>query len=142
MPRRDTLDALITDLGKMPVELARELRPALKKAAQPILQDAKRRAGWSSRVPGAITIKTSLAQGKPGVRLVVDATKAPHARPFEFGSQRGGSYVRHPVFGNREIWVQQRTRPFFFPAVREGASEVAEQSSAAVMAAARSAGFR
>jgi hypothetical protein len=142
MPRRDTLDALIADLGKMPAALGRELRPALRKAAQPILTDAKRRASWSSRIPAAISIRSSLSQRNPGVRLVVDAGRAPHARPLEFGSQRNGTFVRHPVFGNRENWVQQRTRPFFFPAVYDGASEVADQSAAAVIAAARAAGFR
>jgi hypothetical protein len=142
MPRRDTLEALIADLGKMPAVLGRELRPALRKAAQPILTDARRRASWSSRIPSAITIRSSLSQRKPGVRLVVDAGRAPHARPLELGSQRNGTFVRHPVFGNRENWVQQRTRPFFFPAVYSGWDEVADQSAAAVIAAARAAGFR
>jgi hypothetical protein len=142
MARRDTLDALIADLGKMPAALGRELRPALRKAAQPILTDAKRRASWSSRIPAAISVRQSLGQRNPGVRLVVDAGRAPHARPLELGSSRNGQSVRHPVFGNREVWVQQRTRRFFFPAVYDGASEVADQSAAAVIAAARAAGFR
>jgi hypothetical protein len=139
MARRDTLDALIADLGKIPPELRRHLRPAMRKAARPILADAKRRASWSSRIPGAISIRTSMSQRNPGVRLVVDAAKAPHARPFE--GTRGGQF-RHPVWGNREVWVSQRARPFFFPAVYAHRDDVAREANSAVLAAARSAGFR
>jgi hypothetical protein len=141
MRRPGTLDALIADLGKMPVELRRELRPAMRKAAQPILRDAKARAAWSSRIPGAIKIGTSFTARNPGVRLIVDSRKAPHGRPFEHGSGRN-KRLRHPVFGNRELWVEQAPRPFFFPAVRAGEGAVLAATNAAVLAAARSAGFR
>lgn len=141
MARRDSIEALIDDLGKIPLELRRELRPALASAAEPILRDAKARAGWSSRIPGAITIKSSFSESRPGVRLVVSQARAPHARPFE-GLSRSGSSFRHPVFGNREVWVAQRTRPFFFPAVRAGREQVAAAAADALAAAARTAGFR
>lgn len=143
MPRRDTLDALVAELGRIPVELRRQLRPALRRAAEPILRDAQRRAAWSTRIPGAITVRTSFSQRTPGLRLRVDAGKAPHARPFEMGSQRAaGGSLRHPVFGNRNVWVAQRTRPFFFPAVNAGRPAVMAETNAAVLAAARAAGFR
>jgi hypothetical protein len=149
MPRRDTLEALIADLGKMPAALGREMRPALVKVAQPILLDARRRASWSSRIPAAISIRTSLASKNPGVRLVVDARMAPHARPYEMGSKKNGlRNLRHPVFADtvnqtREewTWVTEPTRPFFFDAFEDGASGVAAKSAAAVIAAARTAGF-
>jgi hypothetical protein len=138
--RRDTLESLIADLGKVPVELRRELRPALVRAATPILRDAKDRSSWSSRIPGAIKLRLSLSARNPGVRLVTDVAAAPHARPFE-GQGDNRPTFRHPVFG-RDVWVQQRKRPFFFPAARAGAEGVMRESSAAVVAAARSAGFR
>ena len=52
-----------------------------------------------------------------------------------------GATFRHRVYG-RNAWVVQRARPFFFPAVRAGEAGVMQQTNAAVMAAARSAGFR
>lgn len=140
MARRDSIEALIQDLGKIPLELRRELRPALAAAAQPILQDAKARAGWSSRIPSAITVKSSFSESRPGVRLVVNRAAAPHARAYE-GLSSGGR-LRHPVFGNREVWVQQPTRPFFFPAVYAGREQVAAATSDALAAAARTSGFR
>lgn len=141
MAGRPELDRLIADLGKLPKELGRQLRPALRKAAQPILRDAKSRASWSSRIPGAISMKTSLSAKRPGVRLVTDSRAAPHARPYEFGSGRNRN-LRHPVFGHRERWVEQSTRPFFFPAVEAGLSGVLEETNAAVIAAARANGFK
>lgn len=139
MPR-DTLDALIADLAGMPTDLRRELRPALISAAQPILQDARRRASWSTRIPGAITLKASFSTRSPGVRLFVDARKARHARPYEFASARNRR-LRVPVFG-RGWWSEREPRRFFFPAVRAGEAGVVRSATVAVQAAARSAGFR
>jgi hypothetical protein len=147
MPRgQSELGLLIADLGKLPAGVRRELRPAMRKAAQPILADAKRRASWSSRIPGAIKLSISFQGGsRTGVRLVTDSQKAPHARPFESGSGRNRN-LRHPVFPRSEdrrswTWVEQTTRPFFFPAVRAGEDEARRQAGLAVLAAARSAGF-
>lgn len=137
--RRDTLEELVLDLAGIPAALSRELRPALLRAAEPILRDAKGRASWSERIPAAIKLKLSLSQSRPGVRLVTDAAAAPHARPLE---DANGAGLRHPVFGNRDVWVQQRTRPFFFPAVKAGSAQVVAESTAAVVAATRAAGFR
>ncbi len=143
------LDALILDLGKIPADVTKELRTTLRRAAEPIKRDMQRRASWSTRIPGAIQIRTSLTASRPGVRIVVDSKKAPHARPWERGSKRNGpANLRHPVFADAErqtreewTWVTERTRPFFFPAVEVGRPAVIAASSAAVLAAARSNGF-
>jgi len=96
------------------------MRPALQKAAKPIVDDAKRRAGmWSTRIPDAI----SLSVRKNGVMIRVSGQKAPHARPYE-GIVGNRKKFRHPVFGDRERWVEQRTRPFLIPAVNAHRREV------------------
>ncbi len=141
MASRASLDSLIADLGKMPADLRKELRPAMRKAAEPILRDAKSRASWSSRIPGAIGLTASFTAKRPGVRMKVNSARAPHARPYEFGSGRNRN-LRHPLFGNRDAWFEEPVRPFFFPAVQAGAAGVVEASSEAVQAAARRAGFR
>lgn len=139
------LDFLIADLGKIPPELRRQLRPAMRKAALPILEDAKRRASWSTRIPGAISIRSSFSGRRPGVSLRVDSAKAPHARPYESGSARNRQ-LRHPVFADGEkdrsewTWVNENTRPFFFPAVRAGGDEARRQAQLAVLTAAREVG--
>lgn len=137
--RAPELDRLIADFGQFPDDLRKELRPAMRRAAEPILRDAKRRASWSSRIPGAIRLVASFTKRSPGVRLRVDLKKAPHARAFE--GLTSGATFRHRVYG-RDVWVTQRARPFFFPAVQAGSEAVMAEANAAVLAAARSAGFK
>ena len=122
---RDELRRLINDLGKLPPDLRRELRPALRKAAHPVLVKMQTNASWSTRIPSATKISTSLSGSKTGVTLRVDAKKAPHGRPYEHQGDPGN--FRHPVFeveGKKTTWVAQRARPYFFKAVDQEANEV------------------
>jgi hypothetical protein len=145
MAARSSLNLLIQDLGNISPELRRQMRPAMKRAAQPIVENMKRRASWSTRIPGAIKISTSFAQGpRAGVRIKVDAKIAPHARPYESGSSRNRN-LRHPVFAKSDdrmewTWAEEPVRPFFFPAVRAGGAEAKRQAELAVLTAARTAG--
>jgi hypothetical protein len=110
------LRGFIREVGKMPADLRKELRPALRESAQPALADAKQNAGWSNRIPGATRLSVSFSKRTPGVALTVDRRKAPHARAFEHGGQSG--WFRTPVFGNRKVWVRRRARPFLWPAAK------------------------
>lgn len=121
---RAELQRLIKDLGAIPPDLRRELRPALRKAAHPVLQQMRSNASWSTRIPPATKISTSLAGSGAGVSLRVDAGAAPHARPYEHNGSPGN--FRHPVFGHRDNWVPQRARPFFYRALDQKADEVVE----------------
>jgi hypothetical protein len=125
-----TVEALIVDLGQLPRTLDRELREGLRRAAEPIAADARSRASWSNRIPGAIRVRTRLA-GRAGVSVRVSSRAAPHARPIEHKGQPGN--FRHPVFADAEnqvrtewTWVNQRARPFLGPAAEAGASKAAE----------------
>ena len=144
MPRSGELDRLVADLSKLPREVRRQVIPALERAARPIERDMKRRASWSTRIPGAISVETSSgglfgARRAPGVRLRVDSRAAPHARPLEGFSR---PVFRHPVYGNRQVWVSQRARSFFAPAIRAGEAGVVRAVDEAVQAATRNTAFR
>jgi hypothetical protein len=93
-------------------EVQKKFRAKLRGLAVAIAQDAKGRAAWSERIPGAIapTVTTKAV----GVR--VSKKKAPHGGLFERGGS-SGSEIRHPLFGNREFWFSQPVRPFLQPAV-------------------------
>lgn len=131
---------LAANFQKMPAELRRELRPKLRQAAEPIRADAQGRASWSSRIPGSIKISTSFSKGiGGGVFLRANAAVAPHARPYENMGEPGT--FRHPVFGNRSVWVPQRARPFLIPAVRAGRDRIIGAVEEAINDAAGSAGF-
>jgi hypothetical protein len=134
------LRRLIKDLGAIPKDYRKEVRPELRKSAQPLVAKVKSNASWSTRIPKATKLSISLAGRKPGVRVVVNETKAPHAYYYENDGKQGT--FRHPLFGNRRHWYSQRARPFFFDPLESGAAEVADDLSNIITLAARRHGFR
>ncbi|GIH91939.1 HK97 gp10 family phage protein [Planobispora siamensis] len=136
----DDLRKLIRDLGKLPADMRRELRPEMRKAGQRALVKARANAAWSSRIPAATKLSVSFAKKRPGAVIRVDKGRAPHARPLENLGRRGS--FRHPVFGDRDRWVAQRARPFLFSAAAEAWRAIDADITAAVDRAARRHGFK
>jgi len=122
------LQKFMRDLRQFSPELAKETRKRFKDAASPVLADAKKR---QPRRTGELRRKTKvrIARGRIEIR-----SSAPHARVSEFGG-------RHPVYGNREVWVRQPAAPAIFPAVAAGKGEFIKQAEVAVWVAAKKAGF-
>lgn len=117
-------------LRRLDEDTRRELRPALRAAGAKVRDAAARNASWSSRIPGALYVSTSARPGRSAVTIGASATKAPHARPYE--GIGGGRSFRHPVYGNREVWVAQACRPFLAPAVVTEQPAVVAELGAAV----------
>ncbi|MEU1736462.1 HK97 gp10 family phage protein [Streptosporangium sp. NPDC020145] len=136
----DDLRRLVRDLGKLPAEVRKELRPVLRKAGTRARTRAKANASWSRRIPGAIRLSVSFTKRRPGVALRVDGRRAPNARPLENLGKQGT--FRHPLFGDRERWVSQRARPFLFSAAQAEWRPINAEIAAAVSTAARKHGFR
>lgn len=130
---------LIRQHGRFPEELRKELRPRMREAGQPILTDARRRSSWSTRIPRSLRLATSFTKKQAGVSIVASQRIAPHARPLE--GIRGDREFRHPVFGDRETWVAQSTRPFLVPAADLHSRGVVAAVNKAVEAAAEKAGY-
>lgn len=136
------LSAVARDLYRMGPAQRRRLRTEFNRIGQAMLSDARSRAGWSTRIPASLEARpiTDMTRGRVGVELRARLSKAPHARAFE-GLGQVGSF-RHPVYGNRENWVDQKTRPYLWPAVR-GRSRDAERAAQNVYEqVARECGFR
>lgn len=133
---------LPTDLRAMTPRLRRSLRRNLKAVAEPIAADARSRASWSTRIPGAISVTTGISRGAQVViRFRVSAAAAPHARAYEGLSSRGGvGFFRHPVYGT-DRWVSQQTKPFIEPALRAGRDDALRALDEAIQSAARDTGF-
>lgn len=134
------LQGFVREMGKVPNELRAEIRPVLRESAQRALQQARRNAWWSSRIPGATRISVGFSKRTPGVALVVNKNKAPHARPYE-NKGRQGSF-RHPVFGDREKWVSQTARPFLHRAAEPWAKEIDADIAKVVDKVSRDIGFK
>jgi len=112
--------ARLQDEAKAVLEEQRQMLAGARGEGQAIIAEARANAAqWSTRIPDAIRLSVL----KTGVMIRVSGKKAPHARPYEgIGTRR--QTFRHPVFGDREHWVEQNTRPFLMPAVRNHAREV------------------
>ena len=116
--RVDTSDlrALARDLERTVPGVRREVSEVVIESGQLVAAEARTLSSWSSRIPGSIRVAGTLN------RSVVRAggEVAPHAPAFEHGGRPGE--FRHPVFGNRNVWVGQRARPFLAPALEAKAA--------------------
>lgn len=128
----------MADLALLSPEIRKETRAELRKIMEDVGDTARSKASWSSRIPGAI--KASV--GTKNLGLTVRAADAPHAKAYE-GLASGGSRssFRHPVYGNRNVWVTQSTRPFAMPALAEREDEALRRVEDALESAARRLGF-
>lgn len=126
------------DLKNLAPEYRKQFNKQIKQVGARIVSDAKSNASWSSRIPGAIALSVT------GTRIGVKASrrKAPHARPYEgISGVFGAKGFRHPVFGNRQVWVAQAARPFMAPAVKENQEAFFEEAAEIVDDAARQVGW-
>jgi hypothetical protein len=96
-------------------ELRKELHKGIRQAARPLIPAARaealRRLPKSGGLAAQVAKEPARVQQRtgsdPGVRIVI-------------GRNRGGAraanrgVIRHPVFGNREVWVDQRVQPGWF----------------------------
>jgi hypothetical protein len=105
--------------------LRKELNKGLREATKPLIAQTRvaasrlpQRGGLAARVaktPQRVQVRTGR---DPGVRIVVPKSSS-GARAADAGQ------VRHPVFGNRKVWVTQKvTGGWFSDTLRDGASVV------------------
>jgi hypothetical protein len=131
---------LAVNLERMPLTLRSRLRPVVKAGAASVAAQAKANAAYSSRIPGAISVRSRLGSDATGVgsTVVVSAAKAPEARVLELGNTNSTSTTtfRHPVFGG-DRWVTQDMRPFLFPALASKRKAIEAGVAAAIEAAQR-----
>lgn len=127
-------------MGRVPPEALRQIRPRLRAAGEKIRAAAASNAGWSSRIPGSLTVRVATAGGsRQGVYVAARQAMAPHARPYE--AMDGRNPFSHPVFGYGNAWVRQAARPYLAPAARSQEGTVKTEMEAAIAAAEKAAGL-
>ena len=122
-------------------ELRKELNRSLRAAAKPLIPKA--RAEALRRLPSKGGLAKQVSKEPMRVQVRTGATTA--GVRIVVGRKQGGAraanrgFIRHPVFGNREVWVDQKVPADWFdepltksaPEVRralEGAmNDIAEQ---------------
>lgn len=117
------ITALVKNLAVAEPAMRKELPKRLRKAVAPIVAAAKDNAAQVS--PGKpIKIGTRVRLvGRNGASIKILATSpsdGPLAGLLERGAKgskgNSGSF-RHPVYGNRNVWVDQPTQPYLQPAL-------------------------
>lgn len=148
-------------------QMRKELSKAIREAVKPAVADIKakvrtlpvtttssgthaarargnsRRAERGLRAAIAAGVYIKVNYGNPDVRIVVQAAlPADQAKlPKYLNTEKGW---RHPVFGNRKVWVRQVGRPYFEPpilarqpAIREGIIAALDKAAETVVQAVR-----
>lgn len=137
---------IAADMRALPEETRKSIRPHLRAAGRMVVNDAKSRANWSSRIPGTIRMATSFRADREGVTITAGNQSTPHARPYEDVGGKGK--FRHPVFPDSRnrtrkgwTWVTQTSRPFLFPAAQANEAAATAAVRSALDEAAKSLGF-
>ena len=118
--------------------IAKELRKALRDEVKPTIQDIRayarailpNRGGLADRVAAQkFGARTSFAAKGGAVKIVGAGMKS--MKSIDAGK------LRHPVFGNRKVWVPQSVTPGFFtgpieddlPKIREGIQRAMDRTA-------------
>jgi hypothetical protein len=110
----DALSKRLKAAGSEGKQLRKELLKAIRDAAKPAVGDVKRSVdqripssgGLARKVRVGIGVRTRASGPKTGVRIV--ARNKINVEALNAGR------LRHPVFGNTNVWVQQRVEPGWF----------------------------
>lgn len=114
------LTQLAKDLSTITPKVLQEMVGSLKIAAELVAESARTEASWSTRIPATIRVAGASPRS---ITVKAGGADAPHAYTFEAPD---GKPVRHPVFGNRAVWVEQTPRPFLRPALDAHMEELSE----------------
>ncbi|MGW4886904.1 hypothetical protein [Streptomyces murinus] len=99
---------------------ARPMVPAVRRAIRQIPSKRGYRAdGLRGAMSRAVRLEVRMAGRDAGVRIRVDGRKMPdRARAVQSYMEGLKKPWRHPVYGNREVWIKQDPHPYFFKTVR------------------------
>ncbi|MFB7595763.1 hypothetical protein [Streptomyces sp. NPDC056160] len=99
---------------------ARPLVPAVRQAIRQIPSKRGYSAdGLRGRMSKAVKLEVRTVGKDAGVRIRVDGRKMPsHEKALQAYMEGVKKPWRHPVFGNREVWVKQDPKPYFFKTVQ------------------------
>lgn len=124
------LSQLAKDLRIAAPEAWKACRVSLRAMGQVVAEDARQRASFSSRIPASIRVRVTSGGN---VKVIAGGNAAPDAAAIE---NRGKGHVRHPVFGDRDVWTDKNSLPAFLsPALDAHREEVVKGIEDAVVAA-------
>jgi hypothetical protein len=111
-------------------ELKKRFRKELRAAAAPLVPKVRQSirsipssrgyspAGLRGALSKAVKLEVKTAGRQAGVALRVDGRKMPNHMKSLPSMVEGKKRWRHPVFGNKDVWVNQTSEPYFYHVVR------------------------
>jgi HEAT repeat protein len=106
-------------------DLRKELYRGLRRAVKPLIADARQHARDTLPKAGGLNERVARSKFRVTVR---GAGRNPGVRITATGLDRRldtDGRIRHPVYGNRDAWVQQQVKPHWFQTpMQAGAGEV------------------
>jgi hypothetical protein len=111
-------------------EIKKRFRKELRAAARPLVPAVRRsiRAtpskrpytadGLRGRLSKATRLEVKTSGRQAGVAIRVDGRKMPPGQRGLPKAMEGLKRWRHPVYGNRAVWVSQESHPYFFRVMR------------------------
>lgn len=126
------LKRISAELRKMDnKQLKKEFSKELRAAAKPMVPAVRRAIrqipssrgytadGLRGRLSKAVKLEVKLTGKQAGVRIRVDGRKMPsHEKALQAYMEGLKKPWRHPVYGNKEVWVKQDPSPYFYKTVR------------------------
>jgi len=113
------------DQRKVLAQFRRELRaaaapmvPAARAAALAIPAKGPKSTGLRKALAKSVKLSVRTAGPLAGVAVMADGRKMPSGEGRLPAYMEGELRWRHPVYGNRNAWVTQPPRPWFYRAVR------------------------
>ena len=118
----------------------KQVKKALKLAGELIATDARALVSpYSKTTPPTIRVRTR----KTSISVIAGGTNVPIAGLLEMGN-RGrstGNTFRHPVFGDKSIWVNQKMHPYLLVAMKKNEHAIERFEGKIVAEAFREVGF-
>lgn len=109
---------LARDMRRATPLMYKEIQHGLKDIGEIVAGEARHNAGYSEKIANSIKVRTRGFS----VSVVASGTLAGLE---EMGSKSTGpAGWRHPLFGNKDLWYPQKSRPFLYPALKSKAELV------------------
>lgn len=115
------------------VDLAKKTTKELRALSITAVGAARQEASWSRQIPSLI--KPTVTQAGAGIRVAAKPT------PVGVLNERKRGEWRHPVFGNKDVWVTQRARASVRPVLEKIGPQLKEAGERAIGEAKREAGI-
>lgn len=111
-------------------ELTKRFRKELRAVAKPLVPIVRQSIrsipskrgytpdGLRAQMAKAVRVEVRTTGKDANVSIRVDGRKMPAHMKSLPSMAEGKKRWRHPVFGNREVWVTQASRPYFYKVVK------------------------